>query len=150
MSAPEEFIGLTAGIDADGNPVRLGERDSMGHVIGYIEEDGTPWESLRERDYAVTAGEYRRALLAWMSGDDERFRRPRAEDVARATCIDPQHCDGAAQEAEEQVEFYTKLRGILPQRGMAQFLAWLLQDGRQLDSPEDLREAYLDWLERRS
>lgn len=145
----DEFIGLTAGVDANGNPVRLGERDSMGHVVGYIEEDGTPWESLRERDYAVTAGEYRRALLAWMSGD-ERFRQPRAEDVARATCIDPQHCEGAAQEAEEQVEFYRQLRGILPKRGMGQFLSWVLHEGCQLDSAEDLQRAYLDWLERRS
>jgi hypothetical protein len=43
----------TAGMDGYGQPVRLGERDSGGHVVGYIDEDGHAWESLTERIVAV-------------------------------------------------------------------------------------------------
>lgn len=43
----------TAGIDSHGQPVRLGEYDSTGHLVGYIDDDGLAWESLRERILAV-------------------------------------------------------------------------------------------------
>jgi len=43
----------TAGIDSSGQPVRLGERDSTGHLVGYIDETGVGWESLLERVVAV-------------------------------------------------------------------------------------------------
>jgi len=40
---------LTAGIDDHGQPVRLGEHDSRGHLVGYIDEKGLAWQSLTER-----------------------------------------------------------------------------------------------------
>jgi hypothetical protein len=42
-----------AGIDSSGQPVRLGERDSTGRMVGYIDEHGLGWESLSERIVAV-------------------------------------------------------------------------------------------------
>jgi hypothetical protein len=42
-----------AGIDARGEPVRLGEFDSHCHLVGYIDQHGLAWESLTERIIAV-------------------------------------------------------------------------------------------------
>ena len=52
----------TAGVDASGQPVRLGERDSAGHVVGYIDEQGLAWESLTERIVAVKGNRLAEAL----------------------------------------------------------------------------------------
>jgi hypothetical protein len=43
----------TVGVDSRREPVRLGERDSSGHLVGYIDEHGLAWESLIERIVAV-------------------------------------------------------------------------------------------------
>jgi hypothetical protein len=43
----------TAGVDSSRQPVRLGERDSSGHLVGYIDEHGLAWQSLIERIVAV-------------------------------------------------------------------------------------------------
>jgi hypothetical protein len=43
----------TAGVDLTGQPVRLGERDGSGHIVGYIDEQGLAWESLAERIVAI-------------------------------------------------------------------------------------------------
>ena len=43
----------TAGIDSHGQPVRLGERDSSGHLVGYIDQQSLAWESLGERIVAI-------------------------------------------------------------------------------------------------
>ena len=43
----------TAGVDSSGEPARLGERDSSGHLVGYIDADGLAWQSLTERIVAV-------------------------------------------------------------------------------------------------
>ncbi len=32
-----------AGIDSGRQPVRVGERDSTGHLVGYIDEQGLAW-----------------------------------------------------------------------------------------------------------
>jgi hypothetical protein len=45
--------GRTAGVDSSRQPVRLGERDSSGHLVGYIDEHGLAWQSLIERIVAV-------------------------------------------------------------------------------------------------
>jgi hypothetical protein len=52
----------TAGVDASGQPVRLGERDSVGHLVGYIDEQGLAWESLTERIVAVKGNRLAEAL----------------------------------------------------------------------------------------
>jgi hypothetical protein len=44
-----------AGLDTHGQPVRLGERDGDGYLVGYIDEQGLAWESLTEK-LAATHG----------------------------------------------------------------------------------------------
>jgi hypothetical protein len=60
----------TAGIDGCGQPVRLGERDSAGHLVGYIDEHGRAWESLTERVVAVHGQRLAEALV--LPFDDPR------------------------------------------------------------------------------
>jgi hypothetical protein len=43
----------TVGVDSTGARGRLGERDSSGHVVGYIDAAGLAWPSLTERIVAV-------------------------------------------------------------------------------------------------
>jgi hypothetical protein len=43
----------TVGIDSHWQPVRLGERDSTGYLVGYIDEHGLAWQSLSERIVAI-------------------------------------------------------------------------------------------------
>lgn len=147
-----KFMGLTAGVDMDGEPVRLGERDSMGHVIGYIDEDtGSCWESLQERDCSVTAGRYDEALVAWRKAGS-RGAQPDPEEFARQLCKDPANWERAAKEAREQSAFYEGLRrqlGIIrtaerdDRLVVAHFLSWLLNaDGVQIDTVDDLMDAF--------
>jgi hypothetical protein len=42
--------------------VRLGERDSDDYLVGYVDEAGLAWESLRERLVATAAGKLVDAL----------------------------------------------------------------------------------------
>ena len=60
----------TADVDGSGEPVRLGERDSGGHIVGYIDEQGLAWESLRERILAVSGTRLAEALA--LPYDDAR------------------------------------------------------------------------------
>ena len=60
-----------AGLDLRGAPVRLGERDSDDSLIGYVDEAGQAWESLRERLVATAAGRLVDALTL-PSGDRRR------------------------------------------------------------------------------
>jgi hypothetical protein len=45
----------TAGIDGHGQPVRLGERDSDGYLVGYIDEHGLAWNQLSRSSAQHTA-----------------------------------------------------------------------------------------------
>lgn len=60
----------TVGLDGSGEPVRLGERDAGGHVVGYIDPDGLAWESLIERIVAVHGQRLAEALA--LGYDDPR------------------------------------------------------------------------------
>ena len=51
-----------AGLDLNGEPVRLGERDCDDYLVGYVDEAGLAWESLRERLVATAAGKLVDAL----------------------------------------------------------------------------------------
>ena len=63
----------SAGIDSHGQPVRLGEHDTSGHLVGYIDEHGLAWESLTEQLVAAHAGRLSEAL-ALPNGDPQRDR----------------------------------------------------------------------------
>lgn len=159
------FVGATAGVDCHGVPVRLGEFDSAGHIVGYIDEDtGSCWESLRERDCSITAGRFDEATARFRRG--EVSVAPDPDEIARQHCIDPANREQAARDAREQLEFYDRLRAALPALGaqliepggttveearrvMAQFLVWMLREQVQLESLDDLRPAFRRWLEER-
>jgi hypothetical protein len=53
----------TAGVDSSGQPVRLGERDAAGHIVGYIDQQGLAWESLTQRIVAVQGNHLAEALI---------------------------------------------------------------------------------------
>ena len=60
----------TAGVDLQGEPVRLGEDDSGGYLVGYVDEAGLAWESLRERLVARAVGRLVDALT--LQGSERR------------------------------------------------------------------------------
>jgi hypothetical protein len=84
----------TAGVDSSRQPVRLGERDSTGHVVGYIDEHGLPWESLIERIVAV----HGQLLAEAMALPHDDPRRDHVMDDALAEVPDELLAD-VAQEA---------------------------------------------------
>jgi hypothetical protein len=53
---------LTAGLDSEREPIRLGERDSSGQLAGYIDPGGLAWESLTEQLVATHGGQLAEAL----------------------------------------------------------------------------------------
>lgn len=68
----------TVGLDGSGEPVRLGERDAGGHVVGYIDPDGLAWESLIEGIVAVHGQRLAEALAL---GYDDPRRDPLMDHV---------------------------------------------------------------------
>lgn len=75
-SLEEQLLGQprrTAGVDSSGEPARLGERDSSGHLVGYIDADGLAWQSLTERIVAVEGQRLAEAMV--LPYDDPRRDR---------------------------------------------------------------------------
>ncbi len=138
------FRGRLAGRDASGGVVRLGDRDSMGHVVGFIQSDGSCWESVLEHDTSTAAGRYADAV--------QEFRRgltpdpPDVRAIAQAACIDPANVDAAVQEAEESLAFYDRLRDM-SRPGVARFMLHCLQEDRTFDSWTEFLDALGEWLE---
>lgn len=93
----------TEGFDVDGNPVKLGDVDSMGYVVGYIDEEGSCWESCREHDLAITAGRFRDAWIKWKQ-DGGMLGRQDALRIARECCDDSNNVDDAVQHALNEVD----------------------------------------------
>jgi hypothetical protein len=85
----------TAGIDGCGQPVRLGEHDSAGHLVGYIDEHRLAWESLTERIVAVHGQRLAEAL--GLPFDDPR--RDQLMDEALAQVPDELIADIAREAA---------------------------------------------------
>jgi hypothetical protein len=75
-SLEEQLLGQprrAAGVDSSGEPARLGERDSSGHLVGYIDADGLAWQSLGERIVAVEGQRLAEAMA--LRYDDPRRDR---------------------------------------------------------------------------
>lgn len=79
---------LKEGKDSHGNPVRLGEIDTGGYFVGYIDEDGLCWESVRERDCAIASGRFYDACIDW-DRNGQQGPPPSKYAIAREHCIDP-------------------------------------------------------------
>jgi len=102
------FKGQTAGVDVNGNPVKLGEFDSMGHIVGYIDDEGNCYESIRERDCCVSAGRFHDQVVAFRRGEREDMPDPTA--VAKANCMEEANVPHAVSEIKEEHEFMEALR----------------------------------------
>jgi hypothetical protein len=75
-SLEEDLLGQprrTAGVDSSGEPARLGEHDSSGYLVGYIDADGLAWQSLIERIVAVEGQRLAEAMA--LPYDDPRRGR---------------------------------------------------------------------------
>jgi len=92
------------GVDSHGNPVCLGERDSDGILVGYIDIDGTCWESLEERDVATTMGRFWDQWLLWNKSGGLIGSLPDAMEIAQRECLDPDSVEEAAQAARDQID----------------------------------------------
>lgn len=100
--------GGTQGRDSSGRPVRLGDRDSDGYVVGYIDRDGDCWESIWERDRALATGRYLDALALWRRG--RRALRPTALEFALRNASRPSHVRRLRRECLDEVDFWHRMR----------------------------------------
>jgi hypothetical protein len=88
------------GKDAGGVVRELGDTDSMGHFIGWIDTDGSCWESVRERDCALTAGRFREAMSDWNRTGGLLGEKPEARKFAERVCVSPDSVEEAVRDAE--------------------------------------------------
>lgn len=137
------FRGLTEGKDVDGIPRRLGDRDSMGHIVGFIDEDGNCWETVAERDGAITAGRYQDAMIEWESKGGEK---PDPTVIAIETCFDRGNVTAAADEAQKGWEFILRYRPI----ARKQMVEEIVERFYGLESPsiDELRAVLDEWPRR--
>lgn len=70
--------------------------------MGMYTEDGTTWESRRERDHVLTAGHFFDACNRWNEGEPA----PSALASALAVGCLTAHMDEAVQEALDDVRFW--------------------------------------------
>jgi hypothetical protein len=77
-----------SGHDSHGNPVKLGDRDTGGYFVGYIDTDGLAWENLRERDCAIASGRFYDACIEW-DRNGQKGMPPSKYAIARKHCLDP-------------------------------------------------------------
>jgi hypothetical protein len=89
----------TTGYDIDGTPVVLGDTDSSGRPVGYIDLEGTAWESLQERDIATTCGRYLEAWNQWNKTGGLLGAEPDPWDAALRECYSLENLEAAAQAA---------------------------------------------------
>lgn len=108
MNRMNKMRGALEGHDSSGRPVRLGDRDSDGYVVGYIDGDGLSWESIWDRDRAVGSGRYLDALNLWRRG--RRLRRPSALGFAVRNASRPSHVLPLRRECLDAADFWDRLR----------------------------------------
>lgn len=102
-----EFRGKTEGKDVDGIPRKLGDRDSMGHIVGFIDDEGNCWENVAERDGSTTMGRYIDAMLQW---EKRGGTKPDPTITAIETCLDSANVSAASDEATSGWEFILRYR----------------------------------------
>lgn len=93
-----------SGYDSNGTACRLGETDSEGYFVGWIDEEGQCWQSCHERDLAITAGRYHDA---WVEGERAGTvwdNPPDPQAFARRYCLRPEHLEEAARAAAQQFD----------------------------------------------
>ena len=109
-----KFRGKTEGKDVDGIARRLGDRDSMGHIVGFIDDEGNCWESVGERDRTTASGRYMDAMIAW---EKTGGTKPIPTLVALECCFDPENISAAVKEARESWQLVVRFRETKPADG---------------------------------
>lgn len=97
-------LNRTTGYDIDGTPISLGEIDSSGSEVGYIDLEGTAWESLEERDIATTCGRYLDAWNRWNITGGLIGKEPDPWEIALRECYDLDNAEVAAEEAARETD----------------------------------------------
>jgi len=87
------------GVDSRGEPVRLGETDSSGYLVGWIDQQGLAWESRAEAQIAACSGAFLEAFRAWNRAGGVLGTRPDPAEFAARYC-GPQARVGALAECE--------------------------------------------------
>ena len=115
------------GQDTHGSPVTLGEIDTDGIKVGFIDQQGLAWESVEERDLALTAGRYQDAIIAWRSSgkpwaeiDDKgkvSLHCPSATQIAAETCLSKANRSKAARAARKAIQQNRQIRAAASARG---------------------------------
>lgn len=135
--------GLEEGTDSEGVARKLGDRDSAGYIVGFIDYDGNCWETVAERDRSLTAGRYHDAMCMWERSGSEG-EAPDVRSVAMATCYDAENLDDAIQDALDQREFLVKVR----RAGRRQMVEEIAAEIAALDdaSPDDIKALIDDYI----
>lgn len=106
------FHGKTQGFDVDGQPRSVGDRDSMGYIVGFIDDHGNCWETLGERDRACSAGRYHDAMIAW-ERKGKVTPEPDPKIIAETICLDRENVADAVREARQGWAFIVRYRESL-------------------------------------
>lgn len=138
----DTFKGRTEGVDVDGVSRKLGERDSMGHIVGFIDDDYNCWETIAERDGALTAGRYQDAMQEW-ENSGKKDLRPNPLQIAKEVCLDPDNVPAAVYEAKECWEFLLKVRPIAKEKMVEE----IIERFKALEEPsiQDLKDELDKW-----
>lgn len=91
------------GRDSGGRPRELGDRDSDGYLVGWIEPGGSCWESRRECEVARAAGRYSDAWARWNRAGGALGREPDPAEFVKRWCSPDTEAE-ALVECREAVE----------------------------------------------
>lgn len=86
-----------------GQTHELGGFDCDGYFIGYI-DDGTCWESVRERDVSITTGRFEEAWNRWNCCGGVLGAEPSPEDFARIYCREIDSIEEAIRECQNRID----------------------------------------------
>jgi len=81
----------TCGVDANGEPVRLGEISTTGCFVGYIDEGGVDWESREEHDVSKGSCALYDAFIVWNRTGGQLGPRPNGSAILDEAGILPEY-----------------------------------------------------------
>lgn len=94
-----------SGVDCSGRPVQLGDTDSGGYPVGWVDRSGQAWASHRERCLAVASGRFDEVLAGSRS-----MRLPRLRLTLRHAPLYPRAALREYRETAELRVLFGRLR----------------------------------------
>jgi hypothetical protein len=92
------------GVDLEGVLRALGDIDSSGQLVGWIEPDGSCWKSRRECEISRAVGRYWDAFNAWNRAGGVLGVEPDPAQFVERHCS-PDSADEALRDCQEVIEF---------------------------------------------